>query len=59
MLKFDAFSLRVTIVGWPIDNKKKFGFYKNTKTRKFVEHAIIETGSEKEALHLAKIVAKI
>lgn len=60
MLKFDPFSLRISIVGWPKNNKNEFGFYKtqNIVGCKIVEHAIFEMGSEKEALHLTKLIAK-
>lgn len=66
MLKFDPFGMRLSIVGWPKNNKNEFAFYKSKSppqnmpaaSRKMVEHAIIEMGSEKEATHLTKLIAK-
>jgi hypothetical protein len=49
-------------------NKNEFAFYRTKPpmqhggmpvgARKIVEHAIIEMGSEKEATHLTKLIAK-
>lgn len=61
MLKFDPFAMRISIVGWTNKIKNEFAFYKNKMpvgARKMVEHAIIEMGSEKEASHMTRIIAK-
>jgi len=67
MLKFDPFAMKMHIVGWPNKNKNEFAFYRTKQPiqhgmpvgqRKMVEHAIIEMGSEREANHCTKLIAK-
>ena len=64
MLKFDPFALKITSAAWPKNAKNNNAFYKlkqpsgvSRKQFNMVEHAIIETGSEREAISLNRLVA--
>ena len=64
MVKFDPFVMKISVVGWPKNAKNNFEFYRTKMPQQFpgrkqfcmVEHAIIETGSEREAINLNRLV---